>query len=126
MKKAGIVISILMWISICSVHIYSRTQPLEFEIHYDSHTNKTYEIKKQMQQTFEELVSGIHTDEQGLMVLHNIERFSYDDVKASWDNKLLLVEGDGKGSMIEGELTLAQYCMEKVQPRSFLQKLFGG
>ena len=126
MKKAGIVFSVLLWICVCSIHIYSRTQPLEFEIHYDSHTKKTYEIKEQMQQTFEDIVSGIHAENQALMVIHNVERFAYDDVKASWANKLILVEGDGKGSVIDGELTLAQYCMEKVQPRSLLQKLFGG
>lgn len=126
MKKAGIVLSILLWISLCSVHIYSRTQPLEFEIHYDSHTKRTYEIKERMQETFNEIVSGIHADGQVLMMIHNIEKFSYGEVKASWNHKLILVEGDGKGSIIDGELTLTQYCMDKVQPRSFFQKLFGG
>lgn len=126
MKKAGIVLSVLLWISFCSIHIYSRTQPLEFEIHYDSHTKRTYEIKGRMQETFNDIVSGIHVDGQVLMIIHNIEKFSYGEVKASWDNKLILVEGDGKGSIVDGELTLTQYCMDKVQPRSFLQKLFGG
>ena len=114
----------LLWMFVCSVHIYSRNQSLEYEIHYDSHTKQTYEIKEKMQKTFDDLVSNVHTDSQGLMVLHNIEKFSYPNIKAEWKDKLVLIEGDGKGSIIEGDLKTRQYCMDKVQPRSFIQELF--
>lgn len=124
MKKAWILCCMLLWMFVCSVHIYSRNQSLEYEIHYDSHTKQTYEIKEKMQKTFDDLVSNVHTDSQGLMVLHNIEKFSYPNIKAEWKDKLVLIEGDGKGSIIEGDLKTRQYCMDKVQPRSFIQELF--
>lgn len=124
MKKGAVLFSLLFWLCLCSVHIYSKTRPIQFEIHYDSQTKQTYTIKKEMQETFDDLVSGLHAESQKVMLSHNIEKFSTEKVKAEWKEKLILIEGDGKGSVIEGELVQREYCMEKVQPRSLLQELF--
>ena len=125
MKKTAVYCIVLLWISLCSMNVYSRTRPLEYEIQFDSHTKDTYEIKETMQDTFDRLVSGVHSESQSLMIIHNIEMFSYQNVKAKWKDKLILIEGDGKGSVIDGNLEARQYCMEKVQPRSLLMELFG-
>lgn len=48
-----------------------------------------------------------------------------DNVHAKWEkNHLHIIEGDGKGTTITGELVAQSVCMPKVQPRSFLQELF--
>ena len=79
-----------------------------------------------MMNTFEDLVSGLHEDDQNTMVIYNIERFSDKNIKAEWKGKLVLTQGDGKGIVLRGDLIDQAYCIENVQPRSFLQKLFSG
>lgn len=127
LKKGICITCVAGWLLLCGGQIYSKTKPLEFEIHYDSNTNKTYEVKKQVQEIFDDLVSGLHTSSQATMVIHNIAQFeTIENMKAEWKDKLVLTQGDGDGAFVEGELTQSSYCMEKVQPRSLLQQLFGG
>lgn len=125
MKKAIVAACAGVWLLACTGNIYSKTRPLEFEIHYDSQSKQTYEIKKQMQEAFDELVSGLHAESQSTMVRRNLDHFEVEDrITAAWDDKLILIEGDGAGDRVDGELTQSTYCIEKVQPRSFLQSLF--
>lgn len=103
----------------------ARTQ-IEYEIRYDSITKETYRIKKEIQKIYNDLVSGVKEESYILMVLHNKERFAYKaDMKVEWkNNALLIIEGDGKGSSIEGNLEAVSLCIPKVQPRSLFQRLF--
>lgn len=126
MKKRYIVCFLVFWVCICTIHINGRSQPVAFEIHYDSKTKETYQVKKNMMNTFEDLVSGLHGDDQNTMVIYNIESFSDKNIKAEWKGKLVLTQGDGKGIVLRGDLIDQAYCIEKVQPRSFLQELFSG
>ena len=125
MKKymviGGIWLAVLMTIMTCS----SKTS-LQYEIHFDSTTQKTYQLKVEMQDAYTELVSGVHEESYILMVLHNLDMFEVsDNVHAKWEkNHLHIIEGDGKGTTITGELVAQSVCMPKVQPRSFLQELF--
>lgn len=126
MKKRYIVCFLAFWVCICTIHISGQSKPVAFEIHYDSKTKETYQVKKNMMNTFEDLVSGLHEDDQNAMVIYNIERFSDKNIKAEWKGKLVLTQGDGKGIVLRGDLIDQAYCIEKVQPRSFLQELFSG
>lgn len=126
MKKRYIACFLVFWVCICTIHISGQSQPVAFEIRYDSKTKETYQVKKNMMNTFEDLVSGLHEDDQNTMVIYNIERFSDKNIKAEWKGKLVLTQGDGKGIVLRGDLIDQAYCIEKVQPRSFLQKLFSG
>ena len=61
MKKymviGGIWLAVLMTIMTCS----SKTS-LQYEIHFDSTTQKTYPLKEEMQDAYTELVSGVHEE----------------------------------------------------------------
>lgn len=125
MRKTTVVVCAVAWLLFCTGTIYSKTRPIEFEIHYDSKSEGTYRIKKGMQESYDELVSGLHVDSQRVMVMNNLDQFETEkDVHASWEDKLVITQGDGLGIQVEGELTQSSYCVEKVQPRSFLQELF--
>lgn len=99
---------------------------VEYRIWYDSNTKETYEIKNRLQEIYADLVSGVHKESYILMVLHNKDRFAFqDNIKVEWrNNELEITEGDGRGDMITGSLQAVSVCVPEVQPRSLLQELF--
>lgn len=125
MKKIG-AFSGLWAGALAAMIVCSSSSTVPYTIAYDSESRTTYHLKEEIQDTYNELVSGVHSSSYILMVLQNLERFEVEeDVRASWEqNRLLITEGDGEGIVIEGELEAYSICIPKVQPRSFLQELF--
>ena len=99
---------------------------LDYQIQFDSKTMQTYDMKNRIQEIYRDLVEGVHKESYILMVLHNKEKFAYKpNMNVKWqDNKLLIVEGDGKGDCIDGVLSANSVCVPEVQPRSFIAELF--
>lgn len=112
---------------ICMVVCDSKSELL-YTIQYDTKSNANYEIKEKVQDIYNKLVSGIHSDSYVIMVMDNVDCFAFDkDIQAEWkNNQLYIIQGDGKGSEIHGTLETYSVCVPKVQPRSFLQELFSG
>lgn len=125
MKKFVIVsciwFSLLLTVVVCN----SKTE-LHYIIHFDSKTQETFELKDRVQETYAELVSGVHEDSYQKMLLRNKKRFEYDKtIKVEFSNNCLTIkQGDGKGDEITGELVSNAVCIPKVQPRSFIKELF--
>lgn len=126
MKKFMIVSCVWMAL-LCTMLVCNSKSELQFKISYDSKTKETYKIKNEIQTIYTELINGVHEESYILMVLHNIDKFEYqDNMKASFqNNQLTIIEGDGKGDTITGELKTSSVCLPQVAPRSFLQELFG-
>lgn len=112
---------------ICMVVCDSKSELL-YTIQYDTKSNANYEIKEKVQDIYNKLVSGIHSDSYVIMVMDNVDCFAFDkNIQAEWkNNQLYIIQGDGKGSEIHGTLETYSVCVPKVQPRSFLQELFSG
>lgn len=125
MKKFSVIVCVWVMFLLVMVSGKARSE-IDYEIRYDSHTQNTYEMKKEVQEIYRELVSGVHKESYIMMVLHNKEVFAYKkDMKVSWDHNMLkIVEGDGKGDVITGTLSADSVCVPEVQPRSFLKELF--
>lgn len=125
MKKLGWFMGI--WAGLLSVTIICNSHSeISYTIRYDSDTQQTYALKEAVQETYQELVSGVHGSSQILMIMQNLSRFEVEkDVQATWRNgELQIIEGDGKGTVIEGSLEAYSICLPQVQPRSLLEELF--
>ncbi|MEF9967497.1 MAG: multidrug transporter [Longicatena sp.] len=125
MKKMAIVLC--AWFMLVSVLMTCNARSeIEYQINYDTKTVQTYEAKSKIQEIYSELVSGVHSQSYILMVLHNLDKFEYKkNVKAQWkDNRLLIIEGNGKGDHIRGTLQSVSVCVAQVEPRSLLKELF--
>ncbi len=119
----GIWAALLICIIVCD----SKSELL-YTICYDTKNNASYEIKEKVQDVYNDLVSGVHSDSYVIMVMNNLDHFEFaKDIKAEWkNNQLYIVQGNGKGSEIHGTLETYSVCVPKVQPRSFLQEIFSG
>lgn len=122
MVAGGVWLALIMTLLTCN----SKTT-LSYEIRFDDKTEKTYEVKEAVQDAYADLVRGVHEESYVLMVLHNLEQFEVaKDVHADWQkNHLVITQGDGKGTVITGELVANSICMPEVQPRSLFQEIFG-
>ena len=125
MKKFIIIVSIWI-IALGSLANITAKSELEYEIRYDTNTSETYELKRKIQDIYTELVRGVHKESSMYMVVHNMKQFEYKEgISASWrNNRLLIIEGDGQGYTISGDLTAKSICVPQVEPRSFLKELF--
>ena len=94
-----------------------------YEIHYDSNNKADYAIKAHIQKNFNELTSGLKTECYETMICDNVELFAYENCHVYYKHKLIVIEGDGKGKKIEGELLSYQTCMPEVKPKSLIVDL---
>lgn len=126
MKKYFIIGCVWMMILLTCIHGISKSN-IEYEILFDSHTKNTYAVKDEIQNVYAELVSGVHQESYIFMVLDNLDIFKVrDDISVSWkDNHIYIIQGDGNGTHIKGELVANSICVPKVQPRSFIMELLG-
>lgn len=125
MKKMMMVLAV--WFIVAVSLIYGKAHTaLEFEICYDSKTEATYPLKEEIEMKYAELVEGIHEESYLAMLRSNLSQFQIqDNLQISFDQRLRIVEGDGKGEVIRGQLEAYQICMPKVEPQSLLSDLNG-
>lgn len=126
MKKYFIIGCVWTMILLTCIHGISKSN-IEYEILFDSHTKNTYKVKDEIQNAYAELVSGVHQESYIFMVLDNLDIFKVrDDISVSWkDNRVYIIQGDGNGTHIKGELVANSICVPKVQPRSFIKEFLG-
>lgn len=124
MKKL-IVVACVWLVALITLITCNGKSELQYTIQYDSTTKNTYLLKDEIQEVYTDLVSGVHEESYILMVVHNLEQFECrDNIRAIFtNNQLVIIEGNGKGDKISGELKTVSICLPQVQPRSFIQEM---
>lgn len=119
MKKVMVVIFVILMLlgfkNKSEVHVV-------YVIYYDSKQKMHYELKYHLQKVFYDLVMGVEEEYYEQLVKDNLALFTYQDCKISYDETLIVVEGDGKGDKLEGELMGYSVCMPKVKPKSIIKE----
>lgn len=83
----GIWAALLICIIVCD----SKSELL-YTICYDTKNNASYEIKEKVQDVYNDLVSGVHSDSYVIMVMNNLDHFEFaKDIKAEWKNNQLYI-----------------------------------
>lgn len=126
MKKYAYVF-MAFWFIILSVNVSSKNETeIPYIIYYDQKSSDTYQLKKDVQDIFNELSKGIDEDSYQVMIIDNLSLFNkIDSVEATWsDQRLTIIEGNGKGKFIKGTLKREEICVEQVKPRSWLKEIF--
>lgn len=115
-----------IWLFGLGIVVAGKSETIAYEIRYDSDSEETFEIKETVLMKYQELIRGVHDESVGTMVIHNLDHFMWrDDISASWkNNQLEVVVGDGKGTIIEGDLTSGSLCFPEVKPKSLLAQWF--
>lgn len=122
MRKVLVLSCLLFLFNICTV--VSETGKLHFQILSDSTSNHEAEIKQEMMLRYDALTEGVDQSSRGVMIRQSLDYFNTDTIEASFDNQtLILIEGDGQGSKIEGSFDQVQ-CGQPIKNRSWIVELF--
>ena len=126
MRVKRYILGCCIWVACLGVVVAGKSESIDYEIHFDSTTIKTYETKEEVLQQYAQLVKGVHDESVIAMVLHNLDQFMWEDnMQAEWKNdRLSITIGDGLGTTIEGDLEASAICFPEVKPKSFLAELF--
>lgn len=108
---------------LCGVVHKKQTKQISYEIHYGSQNKVSYDLKYHITTTFNDLVSNVNPSHYETLIKDNIELFVLDDCKVRYDDKIILIQGDGKGKKITGNLKTYQNCMPEVKPKSLIVEL---
>lgn len=125
MKRFMIVVCV--WAMVLATMIDSRAKnEAAFIIYTDSNNTQTYEIKQKIQIIYSDMMDGLLNESRDVMLLHNVKQFAYKkDMQAIFKKQTLrIIEGDGLGDVIKGDLALDMSCTKQVEPRSFIKELF--
>lgn len=124
MKK--FVVVTLLWLCLLSGGAVARnSEGIPYEIRFDSDTIETYPLQKQLQDTYNQLLSGIQEESSYTVLVHNLSMFESEDVHAQMQQGTLVIrQGDGKGALVKGTLARWKACVAEVEPRSWLASLF--
>lgn len=116
-----------IWFAVLTLQVSSQSQSLSYRIHYDSNTQNTYEIKQAVIEQYQDLTYGVHNESVVTMISNNLNRFEVQqDVKAVWDeHQLQIIEGDGLGVEISGDLDAQSICIPEVKPKSLIAEWLG-
>ena len=125
MKKVVMVFGVWIALLLTMVQVNCKTT-ITYTLYCDSNSTQSYEVKEDIQDVYAKLVSGVHSQSYIFMVYDNLEQFEVrKNMKVSIEkNELKLVEGDGKGSIIHGDLIANSICVPKVEPRSLILEWF--
>lgn len=108
---------------LCGVVHKKQTKQISYEIYYSSQSKVSYDLKYHLTTTFNDLVSDVHPSYYEVLIKDNISLFALKDCKVHYDNKIVLIQGDGKGEKISGNLKTYQNCMPEVKPKSLIVEL---
>lgn len=122
--KRSIILLAAIWYTVLTF-ASNTTKQLQYEIHYASLNPNTFEIKQQVQQIYQELISQVDGEYQIDMVRSAISQFEQiPNSKAKLQGSVIqIVIGDGKGMMIRG--SLESVCKTDVKKRSLVLELLG-
>lgn len=116
----------LLWFSILSISVSSKSEMVSFQIQYDSTTPQDYEMKNEVLRRYSDLIRGVHEDSITTLLIHNLDVFMWDDdMLADFSQNVLHITiGDGKGALIRGDLEANSICFPEVKPKSFFAEFF--
>lgn len=122
--KRSIILLAALWYTVLTV-ASNTTKQLQYEIHYASLNPNTFEIKQQVHQIYQELVSQVDAEYQIDMVRSAISQFEQiPNSKATLQGSVIqIVIGNGKGMVIRG--SLESVCKAEVKKRSMILELLG-
>lgn len=119
MKKVGIIIII----SLLLLGFKNKSEnKINYVIYYDSKQNMQYDLKYHLQKVYADLVMGVKATYYEQLILDNIKLFAYPNCTITYDQTLIVIQGDGKGVKLEGELMGYSVCMPKVKPKSVIKE----
>lgn len=127
-KKA--VLLVIVWLLLLSGGAVAKNNDgIPYEIHFDSETQETYPLQEQLKKTYRDLMDGIQEESRYTVLVHNLSMFEETEdtlkIKADMKNGTLMIRvGDGKGCEVRGTLNDWNYCVAKVEPKSWLASLF--
>ena len=124
MKK--MIVLTAVWLCLLGGGAIARnSEGIPYEIYFDSDTVETYPLQSQLQDTYNELISGIQEESRYTVLVHSLSMFESTDVEVQMKQGTLVVkEGDGKGALVKGTLAKWNYCVAQVEPKSWLASLF--
>lgn len=114
------------WLLVLTIGVTCKTQELQYTIYNDSSNLQTYEIKNEMLKRYADIVQGVHEESVTRLLIDNLNVFEWnDDMHAAWKHdQLELTIGDGKGSVIHGDLDSQGLCFPEAKPKSLFAEWF--
>lgn len=124
MKKYMLVGAV--WFCLLGTKIYSMNEAIPYTLYIDSHQDNLYEVKEDILTTYGNIMRGVSDESDGMMVIHNLEQFEFNENTTATfkNNTLQVVVGDGQGAFINGELKRDLFCVPEVKPKSLIQQYF--
>ena len=121
MKKC--IILCFLWLSILSLPIYSEPASITYKIIYDSSMKNVIEIHEEVLQKTAKLFAKSSQDSYETLMKAGYTSFTQSDRVATYNNhQLTIIVGDGKGSVVEGNLNEEGVCLPKVKPKSIFME----
>lgn len=111
-----------IWFCLLCTKVSSMNEAIPYTLYMDSHRDDVYKVKEEILTTYGELMRGVSDESDGMMLVHNLEQFEFDDTTSAQfkNNGLEVIVGDGKGTHITGELERSLICIPEVKPKSLL------
>lgn len=122
MKKY--VIAGIIWFCLLGTKIVSMSEAIPYSLYMDSNRDDVYEVKEEILSTYGELMRGVSNESDGMMIIHNLKQFEFDEMTSAKfkNNELEVIVGDGKGVYIHGELERKFLCVPEVKPKSLIMQ----
>lgn len=124
MKK--IMIICLLWTSLLSVPVSSQSAKISYKIIYDSSNEGIVEIHEDVLNEASMLFMNANVSSYEVLMKSGIERFKKENRRVSFENhQLLVIVGNGNGSVVEGDFEENEFCLASVKPKSIIKEWLG-
>lgn len=124
MKK--IMIICLLWTSLLSVPVSSQSAKISYKIIYDSSNEGIVEVHEDVLNEASMLFMNANVSSYEVLMKSGIERFKKENRRVSFENhQLLVIVGNGNGSVVEGDFEENEFCLASVKPKSIIKEWLG-
>lgn len=124
MKK--IMIICLLWTSLLSVPVSSQSAKISYKIIYDSSNEGIVEVHEDVLNEASMLFMNANVSSYEVLMKSGIERFKKENRRVSFANhQLLVIVGNGNGSVVEGDFEENEFCLASVKPKSIIKEWLG-
>ena len=105
------------------MHLYqinaTENTGVQYMILFDSSEHNESELINQMIQTYHQLTLSVKRSDHALMVHQHLSEFEFDDTEVSFEQGvLILLQGDTKGSKVEGDFLFLD-CSPEIEEVSW-------
>ena len=106
------------------MHLYqinaTENTGVQYMILFDSSEHNESELINQMIQTYHQLTLSVKRSDHALMVHQHLSEFEFDDTEVSFEQGvLILLQGDTKGSKVEGDFLFLD-CSPEIEEVSWV------